>query len=221
MTILALETASEACSVALLVDGTVHQRHVIAPRRHTELIMPMIDEVLDQAGTQREQITTVAFGHGPGSFTGVRIAATLAQGIASARDLRVVAISSLAALAHGARRLHGATALLASLDARRQEMYFGAYAVSSSSDALEPLVADQISVPEDLRVPDDKPWHRCGGGWSAYAARVPQSLLACPSIDFDFPMAHDVALLAEREIAAGHSVDASRALPRYWRAAVD
>jgi tRNA threonylcarbamoyladenosine biosynthesis protein TsaB len=130
MKLLALDTATEACSAAVWVDGTVLERYELAPRRHAALILPMIEAVLAEANLSPLQLDAIAFGRGPGAFTGVRIAVGIAQGIAFAADLPVIPISTLAALALGAAQETGYSRIAAALDARMGEVYWGVYAVA-------------------------------------------------------------------------------------------
>src|SRR3569833_3307602 len=131
MKLLAIDTATEACSAALYLDGAVNKRYVLAPREHALLILPMIDELLRDANLSPLELDAVAFGRGPGAFTGLRIAAGVAQGIAYGADLPVVPVSSLAALAQGCYRERGVTRVLATIDARIGEVYWGAYRLGS------------------------------------------------------------------------------------------
>src|SRR5215475_1096438 len=124
--LLAIETATEACSAALLVGGDVIERSEIAPRRHAELILPMIESLLAEAGLSRRQIDGIAVGRGPGAFTGVRLAISVAQGIALGLDVPVVPVSSLAALAQDVPRELPAP-ILAVIDARMGAVYAGAF----------------------------------------------------------------------------------------------
>ena len=123
--VLAIETASAACSAALYIDGQVEERYALAPRQHAALILPMVESLLASAELTVSGLDALAFGQGPGAFTGVRIAASAAQGIAFAADLPVVPVSTLAAQACGAMRdTNGAHAMVA-LDARMDEVYWG------------------------------------------------------------------------------------------------
>lgn len=221
MNLLAIETATDACSVALDCDGRCSGRHEIAPRRHGDLILPMIDAVLTEHGLARADIDAVAYGCGPGTFTGVRIAATLTQGIASARGLPVIAISSLQALALGASRRSGATDILVATDARRREVYFCACRVHSETRALEVIVDDCLLAPGAVGVPARGDWICAGNGWEEYATELLPDVAALPRVAVPHPDALDVATLARAALAAGNTRSAAGAVPRYWRDAVD
>ena len=219
MNLLALETATDACSVALSCAGVVHARHCIAPRRHTELVLGMLDALLADAGIRRADIAAVAYGHGPGSFTGVRIAATLAQGIALARDLPVVAVSTLGALAAGAQRRGHTGRIVAALDARRSEIYAATF--DAAAPRLARLGVDALIAPEDLVLPDGSDWLAVGTAWDTYAARLPPALRALTRDPVAYPDAIDIVTLAVHELAAGHARTADAALPLYLRGALD
>ena len=122
MKLLAIDTSEDACSAALCVGDEILERFEIAPRRHTELILPMMDGLLKEAGLSLRGLDALAFARGPGSFTGVRIATAIVQGVALGAGLAVVPVSSLQALAQGARRVHGAGQVLSALDARMREV---------------------------------------------------------------------------------------------------
>ena len=123
--ILAIDTSTEACSAALLLGDEVRERFAIAPRRHSELILRMIDELFRETGLTLSSLAGLAFGRGPGSFTGVRIASGVIQGLALGADLGVAPISTLAALAQGALRRTGSRQVLSVIDARMSEVYWG------------------------------------------------------------------------------------------------
>ena len=125
-TLLALDTATEACSVALLHNGEILAKDELSPKAHTRRILPMIDEVLSQAGIGLNQLDALVFGRGPGSFTGVRIGCGIVQGLALGADLPVIAISNLTAMAQAAYQQFGSTQVLAAIDARMNEVYFSA-----------------------------------------------------------------------------------------------
>jgi len=218
MKLLAIETATDACSAALSIDGEICERFEIAPRAHTELILPMIDELMAEAGLSISQVDAMAFGRGPGAFTGVRIAVGVTQGIAFGAGLPVVPVSTLAALAQGA----DTNKVLAALDARMDEVYWGAYRRNVAG--LVELVGEEcVSAPGDVPLPSGEGWQGVGAGWSAYTDILSEHCaeqLSAKSVSWDgacLPHAGDVALLAVAGFDAGQAVCAEQALPVYLR----
>ncbi|NNJ83882.1 MAG: tRNA (adenosine(37)-N6)-threonylcarbamoyltransferase complex dimerization subunit type 1 TsaB, partial [Gammaproteobacteria bacterium] len=132
MKILAIDTATDACSVSLHMDGQYRDSHEIAPRKHAEILLPRIEALLSAAALSPRDLDALAFGRGPGAFTGVRIATGVIQGLAFGADLPVVPISSLHALAQGAWRERGEKNILAAFDARMGEVYWGAYQLDTT-----------------------------------------------------------------------------------------
>ncbi|MCO1334911.1 tRNA (adenosine(37)-N6)-threonylcarbamoyltransferase complex dimerization subunit type 1 TsaB [Microbulbifer sp. OS29] len=150
MKILALDTTSGACSVALLSNGQLIERFIQAERDHTRRLLPMVDEVLTEAGMKLAELDAMAVSRGPGSFTGLRIAISCVQGLAFSVDLPVVPVSSLAALALGARRAHpewGRSPVAAMLDARMQQVYWGVYSAESPNDSL---ITEAVQNPDQV-----------------------------------------------------------------------
>ncbi len=218
MKLLAIETAGDACSCAVLVDENCFERHRIAPRRHAELVLSMVQELLDEAGLELSNLDALAFGRGPGSFTGVRVAAGVVQGLAYGADLPVVPVSSLQALAQGAFRESGRARVLAAFDARMGEVYWGVYE-DDGSGLMTARMDDLASAPDAVPLPSGGGWLGAGEGWRAYApvltARVGDKLAG---IEPDrLARAVDVASLASAAHARGDSVTAARALPVYVR----
>lgn len=127
MRILAIDTATEACSAALWNDGTLSAHFEICPREHTQRILPLVQDVLNESGTLLTELDALAFGRGPGSFTGVRIGIGIAQGLALGAELPMIGVSTLATMAQGAWRKTGATRVLAAIDARMGEVYWAEY----------------------------------------------------------------------------------------------
>lgn len=222
MKLLAIETATESCSAALMIDGEVLSLSEIAPRRHNEIILSICEQVLAQGQTSLSQLDAVAFGRGPGAFTGVRLAASVIQGIALGQDLPVVPVSSLAALAQACLVENQAHEVLACIDARMQEIYYGHYKLSSDNvsdvDTMV-LVGDEKVVPPNslgTEVSDD-----CigmGSGWKTYAQVLQETLGKSIAYNADaFPQAEYVAKLAQVYFAQGKSVSAVEALPVYLR----
>lgn len=220
MRLLALDTSTDACSVALWLDGVVEEAYALAPQRHAELVLPMAERLLGQAGLRPRDLDAVAFGRGPGSFTGVRIGAGVAQGIAFAAGVPVAPVSSLQALALGAARRRARSRVVAALDARMGETYWGAYRVRPD-ETLEVVVDDALARPGEVRLPTDAglDWLGAGSGWGAYGEVLARALGGAVTVwEADgYPHAADVARLGAAALAAGHGVAAEQALPVYLR----
>lgn len=218
MKLLALDTSTEACSTALFIDGRVSVRFQLAPREHSKLILEMLGSLLAEAGIKPSALDGLAYGRGPGSFTGVRIAAGTVQGIALGLDLPVVPVSSLAALAQGMRREHGSERVLTAIDARMQEVYWACYRLGA--DGLMELIGDErVLPPGEVPLPNGDGWHAAGSGWESYAdalaARLQTHLISI--YPQRFPSAEDVAVLGAAGLQRGRGVSAERALPVYLR----
>lgn len=214
MRLLALDTATEACSAAVWVDGIVLERYEWAPRRHAALILPMIEAVLAEAGLDLRQIDAIAFGRGPGAFTGLRIAVGMAQGIAFAADLPVVPVSTLAALALGAARETGQTRIAAALDARMGEIYWGLYTVIGED--AEPLSEERVCAPATVSAPPGE-WFGAGSGWAVHAETLSRYLHVTGWRGDCYPRAGDIARLAAIPSRRSEWIAAERALPVYLR----
>ena len=216
MKLLAFETATEACSVAVYADGAVLERFEVAPRRHAELALPWAEAVLAEAGIARSALDAIAVGRGPGAFTGVRLAIAIAQGIALALDRPVVSISTLAVLAAGARS--DVTRILAAIDARMGEVYSGAF--ERRGDDLAAVSKETVSVPGAVELPDGAgDWHGVGTGFAAVGAALQAGLGArLASVDATaLPHAADVARLAAVAFARGEALPPERIEPAYLR----
>lgn len=218
MKLLAIETAGDACSVALLSGDGCFERHRIAPRRHAELVLSMVREVLDEAGDALADLDAVAFGRGPGSFTGVRVAAGVVQGLAYGAALPVVPVSSLQALAQGALRENHSTRVLAAFDARMGEVYWAAYE-GGEDGLMQTRIDDCVAAPDAVPVPDDGDWLGVGEGFRVHAEalsrRVGERLGGTEP--GRLARALDVAILARAAHGRGESVSAGEALPVYVR----
>src|SRR3954470_6762837 len=155
MNLLAIDTATECCSAALLCGEHLLERSELAPRRHAELILPMIDSLLSEARLSRRSLDGIAVGRGPGAFTGVRLAISVAQGLALGLDIPVVPVSSLAALAQGAPEQTHGDALLAAIDARMGEIYAGAF--HRGADGLvTPIMDEMVGRATEFTFPQSK-----------------------------------------------------------------
>ena len=214
MRILALDTSTEACSVALWNDGAVVERFEIVRHGHSLRVLPMIEEVLAEAGVALAQCDVIAFGRGPGSFTSLRIGAGVTQGLAFGADLPVAPVSSLAALAQG----QPAPRVLAAFDARMAQVYWGAYA-RDTQGLVELIGTEQVSAPRDVRLPAEGDWRGAGSGWDNYADQL-QVVLDGQVTGWDasqFPHAAQVAELGAALARAGRLVAAEAAVPLYLR----
>jgi tRNA threonylcarbamoyladenosine biosynthesis protein TsaB len=219
MNLLALDTATEACSAALYLDGRVLERYRLAPREHNRLILPMIDELLAEAGIGLGRLDALAFGRGPGSFTGVRIATGVVQGIAFGAGLPVVPVSTLAAMALEALAEAEAEFALPCIDARMGEVYWGVYRCAGA-DRVEPVAVEAVLPPEAVEAGAIPRGVGIGSGWATYGAVLaerlgPERLLRVMADRF--PRAGCIARLAVAEVAAGTAVAADLAQPVYLR----
>ena len=214
MKLLAFETATEACSVALWVDGDVRERFELAPRRHAELSLPWAEALLAESGIAKSQLDAIAVGRGPGAFTGVRLAIALAQGIALALDRPVVPVSTLAALA---MRSAGER-VLAAIDARMGEVYWGAF--TRDGDDMRATTPDSVGPATAVALPaGDGAWYGVGTGFAAVEGALPQHLgNKLAQVDATaLPHAADIATLAVAAVARGEAVPAERLEPAYLR----
>jgi tRNA threonylcarbamoyladenosine biosynthesis protein TsaB len=211
--ILALETSTELCSAALWLDGRADAREVVAGQRNSELLLPMVDALLAANNLAARDLDGVAFGAGPGAFTGVRIACGVAQGIAFGIDVPVAAIGTLMALAEASR----AQRVVCCLDARMGEVYHAAYEKRGDDwhEVRAPGLYKPAAVPE---LPAGK-WSACGSGLAVFRdeliARYAGSVDKI--IDGLAPHAREIAILAARQFTRGDTVDAADALPLYVR----
>jgi len=219
--ILAIETATEACSAALAMGDKITTRFEIAPRAHTKLILTMMDDVLAQAGVKLAQVEAVAFSRGPGAFTGVRIATGVAQGVALSIDKPLLPISTLAAIAQQMHEEQGAEHCLAAIDARMEEVYWGAYSIESGLMILQGEEA--VNKPEVLQTAalssaDTSAWVAAGSGWDAYeSALAVDNISNLKKVDNILPSAQYIARLAVKAYQEGKMVEAEQAQPIYLR----
>ncbi len=218
MKLLAIETATEACSAALYFDGELQEAYEFAPREHTRLVLAMVDRLLADAELKPAQLDALAFSRGPGAFTGVRIGTGVAQGIAYAADLPVVPVSTLAALAQGGWREFGWTHVATAIDARMNEVYWGAW--SANDAGLMVAHSDElVCPPEQVPLLDGEGWHGIGSGWQTYAEALNERQQG-RVLDWQgeyLPHAQDVAVLAVAAFARGEVVTAREAMPVYLR----
>ena len=213
MKILALDTSTAACSVALWIDGSISEKFELGAQ-HSQRILSMVEEVLIEAGLTLSVLDALAFGRGPGSFTGLRIGAGVVQGLGFAADLPVVPVSSLAALAEGEQRPQ----VLAALDARMSQVYWAAYQ-RGADNRLELVGRELVAAPHELPAPESSGWWGSGSGWDVYSQQLlerwPNRIAGWSARSF--PRARDIAILGAVGVAAGEALAAERALPVYLR----
>ncbi|MCK5727014.1 MAG: tRNA (adenosine(37)-N6)-threonylcarbamoyltransferase complex dimerization subunit type 1 TsaB [Thiotrichaceae bacterium] len=217
MKILAIETATSACSAALLIDDEIKVEFKLAPREHTRLILPMVELLLQDADLKLTQLDAIAFSRGPGAFTGLRIATGVTQGLALAADLAVIPVSTLAAMAQSAYHLYGHSNVVAALDARIAEVYWGQY--YNDNGIMKPSIAEQVCKPSEtplITIPD---CCAVGSAWAEYAIELNErqgSQLSQVDSELN-PSAEFIALLAVEDYQQQKWVDASEAQPIYLR----
>lgn len=218
MKLLAIDTATEACSAAVLDGETLVERYQLAPRAHNRLILPMIEEALAECGLAKRQLDAIAFGSGPGSFTGLRIAAGVAQGLALGLDLPVLPISTLAALALDAMASEPAPSVFACIDARMDEVYWGVY-VGLPDGGIRLAGNELVCAPETAPVATDMAGVGTGSGWAAHAdalsGRVGSRLRAV--LPDRYPRAAAIVRLGAVELRRGGGLDPAQAQPVYLR----
>ena len=211
----AIETATEWCSVALWRDGEIVSLERRAGPRQGEYVLPMLNQLLQRAHLGVGDLDAIAYGAGPGAFTGLRIACGVAQGLAFAHDLPVIGISTLEATAEES----GATRVFVALDARMHEVYYAAYEKSSIDAPWHALLPARCAPPDAVEIPAGDGWLGCGSGFAVYAERIEPRLRGvlariAPEVRTS---AVAVARLAAPRLAAGEGVDAALATPHYVR----
>ena len=218
MKLLAIETSETACSAAVWVDGSVAEVFDLVPRRHSELLLPMIEQVLADASVSKRELDAIGFGRGPGSFTGVRIATGVAQGLGYALDCPLVPVSTLAGIAQGVSARSGSERIAVALDARMQEVYWGCYQIDSESGVAILSGEERCCAPGDVQL-DGEGWTACGSGWESYSEILLDKLGdSIVTIDAE-PHCHaqDIAIIAADAFRRGEGVEASSATPLYLR----
>ncbi|MCE3605130.1 tRNA (adenosine(37)-N6)-threonylcarbamoyltransferase complex dimerization subunit type 1 TsaB [Massilia sp. P8910] len=212
--ILAIETSSEMASCALLRGDAVLFRESSGVRTHSQAILPMVQELLAEAGIALKECDAIAFGAGPGSFTGVRTACGIAQGLAYGAGLPVLSLITLEAMAVACRQQHGAADVVAVLDARMGEVYWAQYRYDDAAARWEVLHAPTLCAPGAVApLPVDGPLAACGNGLAAY----PDAFGFAQAYPEIMPHAAQMALLGRGALAAGEALGAAQAQPLYLR----
>lgn len=227
--ILAIDTSTEACSVALGLPDHIIARYEVEPRKHAELVLPMVHEVLTEAGMDLRGLQAIAFVRGPGAFTGLRIAAGIVQGLAFGAQLPVISVSSLAAMAHRAFRERGWQSVHAAIDARMGEVYWGSYHMHAPGQ-LELIGIEVVCAPTQVVVTAQLPdgvssgnanaapdWYGCGSGW-AFESTLREQLGVVTGIWSEcLPHGIDVIALARTAWMRGEAHPALDTQPVYLR----
>lgn len=219
MRILAIDTATEACSVALLDNGTTHAHFELCPREHTQRILPLVQQTLSEADLTLSELNALAYGRGPGSFTGVRIGIGIAQGLALGAALPMIGISTLATMAQGAFRKTGATRVLAAIDARMGEVYWAQYE-RDEQGVWHGEESEAVLKPEAVRQRMQQlngAWATVGTGWAAWPDLAQDAALTLTDGEVLLPAAEDMLPLARQLLAQGKTVAAEAAEPVYLR----
>jgi tRNA threonylcarbamoyladenosine biosynthesis protein TsaB len=216
MKILALDAATEACSAALLCDQELSERYEVIGRGHAERLLPMADELMRGAGLATSDLDGVAFGRGPGGFTGLRIAAGIAQGLAAGARRPVLPVSNLAAVAALAARLHGVARVLVAMDARMGQVYWAAF--DCGDGVPRPSSGEFVTDPARISLSAGPGWFGAGHGFAAYPEISARFSAELAGIDATLlPRAGDIARIAEVDFTAGRALDPAKALPVYLR----
>lgn len=220
MKLLAIDTSTEACSVALQVGTERLHLDEVCPQQHSKRVLPMVQQLLTESGLSLQQLDGIVFGRGPGSFTGVRIGVGVTQGLAFGADLPVYGVSTLAAMAQAAYRLHGATQVIAAIDARMAEIYLGYFALAEQTQQplMQAVAAEMAIKPQDLT--SSVLQGDCiavGTGWQTYREQLLKWQTAQISDQILYPSAQDMLALAMSAFASGQFVCAELAEPVYVR----
>jgi tRNA threonylcarbamoyladenosine biosynthesis protein TsaB len=214
-TLLAVETSSEACSVALSVDEGISERIELAPRMHAELILPFVRSLLDEAGLDIGDLDAIAFGRGPGSFTSLRIGIGAVQGLAWGAELPVVPVSSLAAVAQQVVTREGVRIVVA-MDARMSEIYTCTYETDESG-LVRQLDQEVVCPPADLNLGNPGAYTGAGNGWLQYPELVSLAGQLDQMLPDVWPTASAVCQLAGDWLKQNNALPAAQAQPVYIR----
>ena len=224
MNYLALDASTEACSVALQVNGKTFSRYALCPQSHSLHLLPMIDAVLNEAGIKLAKLDGLIFGQGPGSFTGVRIGVGVAQGLAFSANLPVVGVSSLQAMAQLAYIKYGQKQVVAAIDARMSEVYNG-YFILDKNNIMQAQQAEAVTPPEKLTKHLSSvvtgSFYAVGTGWDAYSEKLGEQLFLLKSNEGSpavlFPTAEAMLSIGKVKLEQGQGLSAEDAQPVYVR----
>jgi len=223
MKLLALDTSSDACSVALQLDNTISETHVVEPKQHTRLLIPMIRDLLRDPGIDLGDLDAVVLGNGPGSFIGMRIGASVAQGLAYGSGLKIVPISSMAAIAAEVMDRYSAAEVIVAQDARMNEAYLGIY--RKDGEGIPTAVTDEVLQPiekiDGLAAANASELLAAGQAWEKYPALLALNRAAISEIvDVQYPKAKYLLALGARACQLGEAIEPENLAPAYIRTKV-
>jgi tRNA threonylcarbamoyladenosine biosynthesis protein TsaB len=220
MKLLALDTSSLACSVALQIGNQVYERHEVQPREHTRLLIPMIGSVVQEAGVQLTELDAIVLGNGPGSFIGMRIAASVAQGLAFGSGLKIVPVSSLAAVAAQVFAEQDATEVVVAQDAHMNEVYLGRY-TRGEHGLPKSIVAECLHGKRAIPQLQDEPGCvrvAAGSGWQRYPELLEANQAGFDDVvDVLHPTARYLLALGASDLVAGGAIEPEEVMPAYLR----
>lgn len=218
MKILAFDTSTEACSVGISVDGALLEHFSIPEQKQTQILLPIIEELLEQAGMKLSDLDVIAYGQGPGAFTGVRLAVSAAQGLGFSANVPVTGVSTLAVVAQHAYTKHQAQNVLIAMDARMSEVYFAAYTFNHEGQ-IEPQSEEQVVSLADVPMPLEGEWVAVGTGWDEYPDDKPAdySSRVTKTIGTLYPDPASLITLATAAVLNKHTLPAAQAVPVYLR----
>lgn len=217
--LLALDTSTQACTVALQTEEGINEIFRIVPRHHNQELLPMIEEVLESGSMTLKSLDCIAFGCGPGSFTGLRITVGVVQGLAFGANLPVVPVSTLACMAQGQFRMTGEERCLVAMQARQEEVYWGSYKLQYG--LMTKIGAECVMQASEVSLPEPGTWFGVGNGW--IHRPILEKALGQETLGIDveaLPHARDLISLAENDFLQGRHVDAEHAKPVYLRETV-
>ena len=218
MKLLALDTSTEACSAALLIDDEIRSRYRVEARAHSRLILDFCAQLLAEAELELSRLDALAFGRGPGAFTGLRIAAAVTQGLALAGELGVAPVSSLAAIAQGMYQAHATPRVLSAIDARMGEVYWGQFRADAQG-FMRAEIDERVCAPDQVPLPGPGEFAAAGTGWQSHGEALHQRLgiRPTPLEPQRYVHAEHIARLGAHELAQGRLLPAEQALPVYLR----
>lgn len=217
--ILALETATDACSCALQKNGVVTEIFEIVPQRHADIILIQIEQLIAQANIRLSDVDAVAFGSGPGGFMGVRIATGVAQGLGFALNRPLIPVSTLQSLAQTAYEATQAPKVVAGWDAKMSAIYWGAYALDEKTQLMESVLTDRLTFPAEVSLPAEYQWLAAGNAWTVYEQDLPWKLsehFIATRSDLH-PHAAAIAKIATDRFNKGQTLSPEQAEPTYLR----